>query len=193
MAIAHPIPRHGPPLIGRRGEREMLDGLIAAIRSGESRAVVVRGEPGVGKTALLQYLADQASDCRLARATGVQPEMELAFSGPLADASRCLQTHPLGSTRDQEEAMSDQTSAPAADRFTTLPDDEMLAGTVVALEEHGFGVDVVDDREAARLSCAGTHSRGLLIDDRHIGHAGRDGRCGCDQQEAGRMTLRATG
>jgi hypothetical protein len=39
---------------------------------------VVRGEPGVGKTALLQYLADQASDCRLARATGVQAEMELS-------------------------------------------------------------------------------------------------------------------
>jgi hypothetical protein len=38
-----------------------------------------------------------------------------------------------------------------SDRFTTLPDDETLARTVVALEEHGFGVDVVDDLDAAAL------------------------------------------
>ena len=43
--------------------------------------LVVRGEPGVGKTALLEYLAGQASGCRVARAAGVQSEMELAFAG----------------------------------------------------------------------------------------------------------------
>ena len=48
---------------------------------GESRALVVRGEPGVGKTALLEYLAEQASGCRVVRAAGVQSEMELAFAG----------------------------------------------------------------------------------------------------------------
>jgi len=42
---------------------------------------VVRGEPGVGKTALLKYLAGRASGCRVAAATGVQSEMELAFAG----------------------------------------------------------------------------------------------------------------
>jgi nucleoside-triphosphatase THEP1 len=41
---------------------------------------VVRGEPGVGKTALLDYLAEQASGCRVARVAGVQSEMELAFA-----------------------------------------------------------------------------------------------------------------
>jgi DNA-binding CsgD family transcriptional regulator len=68
-------------LRGRRGEREALEELIDAVRGGESRALVVRGEPGVGKTALLEYVIERASDCRLVRATGVQSEMELAFAG----------------------------------------------------------------------------------------------------------------
>src|SRR5690242_5748604 len=58
----------------------MLDRLVAAVRAGESRTLVVRGEPGVGKTALLEYLARQASGCRVVRAAGVQSEMELAFA-----------------------------------------------------------------------------------------------------------------
>ena len=51
------------------------------MRAGEGRALVVRGEPGVGKTALLDYLAGRASGCLVARAAGVQSEMELAFAG----------------------------------------------------------------------------------------------------------------
>jgi hypothetical protein len=58
----------------------VLDRLVDAIRAGESRALVLTGEPGVGKTALLDYLAGRAPDCRLVRATGVQSEMELAFA-----------------------------------------------------------------------------------------------------------------
>jgi DNA-binding CsgD family transcriptional regulator len=68
-------------LIGRSAERDVLDRLVAAVRAGESRAVVVHGEPGVGKTALLEYLAGHASGCRVARAAGVQSEMELPFAG----------------------------------------------------------------------------------------------------------------
>ena len=59
----------------------MLDGLIEAVGGGVSRVLVVRGEPGVGKTALLEYLVEQASGCRVVRAAGVQSEMELAFAG----------------------------------------------------------------------------------------------------------------
>ena len=51
------------------------------MRAGEGRALVVRGEPGVGKTVLLDYLAGRASGCLVARAVGVQSEMELAFAG----------------------------------------------------------------------------------------------------------------
>src|ERR1700694_4724663 len=66
---------------GRRSEIEVLDRLIEAVRAGESRALVVRGEPGVGKTAVMDYVADRALGCLVARAAGVQSEMELAFAG----------------------------------------------------------------------------------------------------------------
>jgi AAA ATPase domain len=65
----------------RVAERDALDGLVLAVRAGESRSLVVRGDPGVGKTVLLDYLAGQAHGCRIARMTGVQSEMELAFAG----------------------------------------------------------------------------------------------------------------
>jgi hypothetical protein len=70
-------------LTDRLSERDALDRLIDAVRAGESRALVVRGDPGVGKTMLLEYLAGRASGtgCRVARAVGVQSEMELAFAG----------------------------------------------------------------------------------------------------------------
>jgi DNA-binding CsgD family transcriptional regulator len=68
-------------LLGRRSESEALDRLLEAVRGGESRVLVVRGEPGVGKSALLEYTAGRASGCRVARAAGVQSEMELAFAG----------------------------------------------------------------------------------------------------------------
>jgi predicted ATPase len=68
-------------LKGRRGECDVLDRLIGAVRAGDSRALVLRGEPGVGKTALLEYIVGQAAGCRVVRAAGVQSEMELAFAG----------------------------------------------------------------------------------------------------------------
>ena len=85
-------------LTGRRSERGVLDRLVQAVRDSESRVLVVRGDPGVGKTVLLEYLAGQASGtgCRVARAVGVQSEMELAFAGlhqlcaPLLGRAECL-------------------------------------------------------------------------------------------------------
>jgi len=68
-------------LTGREAERDVLDRLIGGVRGGESRALVLRGEPGVGKTALLEYVVERATECRLARTAGVQSEMELAFAG----------------------------------------------------------------------------------------------------------------
>ncbi len=68
-------------LLGRGAECGVLDQLAEAVCAGESRALVVHGEPGVGKTALLEYLAGQASGCQVARTAGVQSEMELAFAG----------------------------------------------------------------------------------------------------------------
>ena len=59
----------------------MLDRLVEAVCDGESRTLVVHGDPGVGKTALLDYLVDRAQGCRVVRTVGVQSEMELAFAG----------------------------------------------------------------------------------------------------------------
>src|SRR5690349_12495434 len=72
-----------PVLLDRRIERRALDRLVGAVWAGEGRALVVRGDPGVGKSVLLEYLAGRAADsgCQVARATGVQSEMELAFAG----------------------------------------------------------------------------------------------------------------
>jgi DNA-binding CsgD family transcriptional regulator len=70
-----------PLLLGRRSECAALDGVVAGIRAGESRVLVVCGEPGVGKTALLEYVSKRASGCRIARTAGVESEMELAFAG----------------------------------------------------------------------------------------------------------------
>jgi len=77
-----PGPRGRPPaLTDRLAERNVLDRLVDDVRAGESRVLVLRGEPGVGKTVLLDYLAQRASGCRLVRVLGVQSEMELAFAG----------------------------------------------------------------------------------------------------------------
>src|SRR5437660_8823008 len=85
-SIADPVEVPGPragkqmALVGRRDEQEALDRLLDGARSGRSGVLVVRGEAGVGTTALLEYLAERASGCEVARATGVQAD-ELAFAG----------------------------------------------------------------------------------------------------------------
>src|SRR3954452_19927096 len=71
----------GTALRGRRDEREALERLLEELRAGRSSVLVLRGAPGVGKTALLEYLLTRASACRIARASGVESEMELAFAG----------------------------------------------------------------------------------------------------------------
>ena len=72
-----------PPdvLLGRHDECAVLDDLLAGARAGQSAALILRGEPGIGKTALLDHLVGAASDCRILRVAGVESEMELAFAG----------------------------------------------------------------------------------------------------------------
>src|SRR5262249_30885931 len=67
-------------LVGRASECDAIDRLLEGVRAGRSGALVVRGEAGVGKTALLGYAIDAASDLRVVRAVGVESEMELAFA-----------------------------------------------------------------------------------------------------------------
>ena len=106
-------------LTGRDAERRVLDRLVEAVRAGESRALVVHGEPGVGKTALLEYLDGSAPGCRIERAAGVQSEMELAFAGlhqlccPMLDR---LEAVP-GPQREALRTAFGMSAGPAADRF----------------------------------------------------------------------------
>ena len=73
--------RQRPELLGRRRECEALDRLLADTLDGQSRVMVIRGEPGVGKSALLNHLAANADGWRVVTAVGVESEMELAYSG----------------------------------------------------------------------------------------------------------------
>ena len=79
LVPAGAVPECG--LLGRRNECEALDQLVADLRAGQSQVLVLRGEAGAGKTALLEYLLERASGCCIARTGGVESEMELAFAG----------------------------------------------------------------------------------------------------------------
>jgi hypothetical protein len=81
LATSMSNPYRGPELRGRRSECASLDRLLEDVRGGQSRVLVLRGDAGVEKTALLEYLAVSASGCRIARAAGVESKMELAFAG----------------------------------------------------------------------------------------------------------------
>jgi DNA-binding CsgD family transcriptional regulator len=117
--VSFPSRARGARLRGRSDEVSVLAGLIAVVRAGESRVLVLRGEPGVGKTALLDELASQAEGCRVVRVAGVQSEMEFAFAGlhqlltPMLDQ---LERLPV----PQREALCTAfglSAGPAPDRF----------------------------------------------------------------------------
>jgi DNA-binding CsgD family transcriptional regulator len=109
----------GLALRGRRDECAVLDGVREGARAGRSGVLVVRGEAGVGKTALLDCAIGPVSDMRVVRASGVESEMELAFAvlqqlcAPLLDRLEGLpapQRHALEITFGLSEG-------PAPDRF----------------------------------------------------------------------------
>ncbi len=68
-------------LLGRGAEQTRIDALLAQARSGTSGALVIRGEPGIGKSALLRYAVGQCNDMTVLWATGMEAESELAFAG----------------------------------------------------------------------------------------------------------------
>lgn len=80
MGAGHLSGPESASLRGRASECAACDALVAAVRRGESRVLVVRGEAGIGKSALLAYLVGAASGLTVVRATGVESEMELAFA-----------------------------------------------------------------------------------------------------------------
>ena len=81
METRHAAPGPPPTPRGRADECAVLDAWVDAIRRGEGRSLVVCGEAGIGKTALLEYVVRSASDLTVLRAVGVESEMELAYAG----------------------------------------------------------------------------------------------------------------
>lgn len=112
-------PERDRELIGRRAERQALNALLDAVRAGESRVLVLHGEPGVGKTALLDHIRVRAVGCRIEGAAGVQAEMELPFAGlhqlvaPMLDSVGRL----AGPQRDALQTAFGLSSGPTPDRF----------------------------------------------------------------------------
>src|SRR6476620_8028130 len=108
-----------PAFRGRTRERERLDRLLVNVRRGESAVLVLRGEAGIGKTALLQYCASQAADARVAQIAGVESELELPFAALhqlCAPMLRTLPTLPEPQARALEVAFG-LTAGSAPDRF----------------------------------------------------------------------------
>ncbi|WP_210572025.1 LuxR family transcriptional regulator [Streptomyces sp. GESEQ-4] len=91
-------------LIGRQDECQLLEGLLAQVRAGQSGVVVLRGEAGIGKTELLNHLLDRATGCRVVRAAGVQSEMELSYAG-LHQLCAPLLSHLDGLPEPQRDAL----------------------------------------------------------------------------------------
>jgi len=106
-------------LLGRRAECAALDRLLADVLAGRTRVAVLRGEAGVGKSALLDYVSDRAEGWRVARAVGVESEMELAYSGlhqlcaPMLDQLERLPAP----QRDALATVFGRSTGPAPDRF----------------------------------------------------------------------------
>src|SRR2546421_4587643 len=75
-----PVLWSGGQLLGREREREVLDRLLGGVRGGRGGVLVVHGESGVGKTALLEYAVEAARGFRTARTSGIEAEMELPFA-----------------------------------------------------------------------------------------------------------------
>ena len=168
----------------RRRERDALDRLLDAVRAGDGRALVVRGEPGVGKTALLDYLAEQASGCRVARAAGVESEMELAYAGlhqlcaPMLDRLERLP----GPQREALGTAFGLSSGPAPDRFLVgLASLSLLADVA---EEHPLVCLVEDEQwlDHASAQVLAFVARRLVAESVGLVFAARDA-----QRRAGRV------
>jgi DNA-binding CsgD family transcriptional regulator len=164
-------------LHGRKQECATLDRLLAEVQAGRSRVLVLRGEPGIGKTALLDYLAERAADCRVIRAAGVESEMDLTFAGlhqlcgPLLDG------------RDRLPAPQATAVATAFGLDTGDPPDRFIVGLAVLgllaeAAEDGPVVWMVDDAQwldQASAQMIGFVGRRLLVEPVAILCAARAG------------------
>jgi DNA-binding CsgD family transcriptional regulator len=133
-------------LLGRGDECAVLDEVISSVKGGQSRTIVLKGEAGIGKTALLDYAVESAREMRLLRATGVESDMELAFAflhqlcSPLLDGPNRL-------PEPQRNALAiafGESEGPRPDRFMV---GLALLGLLAEATEHRPVLCVVDDAQ----------------------------------------------
>ena len=185
----------GTGLLDRRGERAAVDRLFDRARAGNSAVLVVRGEPGIGKTVLLDYAASRASglDLRVVRAWGVESEMELAFAG-LHQLCKPLLGRLAQLPKPQRDALAvafGMGEGQAPDRFLVgLAVLSLLAATA---EEQPLAC-VVDDAQwldRASVQCLAFAARRLLAEPIALVFAVRT--LGDDHEFAGLPGLNVTG
>ena len=130
--------------LDRDSERDALERLVAGVCAGRSHVLVLRGEAGVGKTALLRHLSQAAQGCRIARTAGVESEMELAFAGVHALCAQMLDRlgHLPSPQRDALSTAFGLSAGPSPDRF--LVGLAVLGLLAEAAEEQPL-VCIVDD------------------------------------------------
>jgi hypothetical protein len=155
-----------PAFRGRARERREVDRLLDGVRRGESAALIIRGEAGIGKTALLHYCDRQAAGCRVARLAGVESELELPYAAVHQLCSPML-NELAGLPQPQQRALQvtfGLTTGSAPDRFLVgLAVLSLLAETAVARPL----VCLVDDAQwldAASAQVLGFVARRLLAE-----------------------------
>ena len=136
----------GRELRGRGGECQELRRLLSSARSGSGEVLVLRGEPGAGKTALLDHVVAQAGGFSITRVAGVESDMELPFAG-LQQLCAPLSTHVDGLPEPQRDAL-----AVAFGRGVGPVPDRFLVGLAVlsllaAAAEHQPLLCVIDDAQ----------------------------------------------
>jgi DNA-binding NarL/FixJ family response regulator len=145
--VARHTPATARELLGRDAEFTALDRVLEDARAGRGRVLVVRGEAGVGKSALLDYVAEQASGSQLARAAGVEYEAELTLAGLqqlLGPSVLQRSKHLPGPQRDALRVALGMQQGPAPDRFLV---GLATLGVLCDMAENGTLVCLVDDAQ----------------------------------------------
>src|SRR6266516_3932659 len=192
-AMSVPSTDPGTGLLDRRGERAAVDRVLDQARAGSSAVLVVRGEPGIGKTALLGYAAGRALGFRVVRAWGVESEMELAFAGlhqlcmPMLGRLDQLP----GPQRDAVAVAFGMREGPAPDRFLVgLAVLSLLAATAEG-QPLACLVDDAQWLDRASVQCLAFAARRLLAEPVALIFAAREP--GDDHELAGLPGLAVTG
>jgi DNA-binding CsgD family transcriptional regulator len=159
-------PHRPVPLLGRSEERDALDRVLSDAIAGRSHALVLRGEAGIGKTALLRYLADRATGCLLLRAVGVESESELPYAGlhqlcaPVLDRLERLPAP----QRDALDTVFGRSAGPPPDRFLVGLATLTLLADVAEQEPLLCIVDDAQWLDQASAQILGFIARRLLAD-----------------------------